>query len=158
MDDEEEHIWLKGLSVLRGNQFIAAVLASASAQSMAGMNRYVYLQRLEKKYDDWPHLLVLLAECHFMMQSTYGAYERMKKIQEIIGSGEDTVLDGAVRHLFSLKHLEDDEVLEGIEIKYYKRPVINDINLKFDTASVHKDWNNLMNQKGIRPLRCDNHN
>ena len=78
---------------------IATAIGGASAQSMMGMLRFKKLEKLEEKYPSWPRLLIYLAECYFLMNCSYGAYLRVKGVQELIGFGSDPYLDKALGYL-----------------------------------------------------------
>jgi hypothetical protein len=99
IDDESRKVWEQALRVTKSDAMIVNTINGVGPQSIVAMTRYQYLEKIQEKYNEWPFLLVLLAECHYLINDIYGAYIRMQKVQSLIGYGTDTALDNPVINL-----------------------------------------------------------
>ena len=55
------------------------------------------------------------------MFDTYGAYKRLKFVQDLVGIENDTVLDAAVIYVLVMVNHDVLEYKEGTEVKRYRR-------------------------------------
>ncbi|CAM6090761.1 unnamed protein product [Calypogeia fissa] len=88
-------------------------------QSRLAKTRYDAWDELEEKYPDWMFIRVLMAEVHYLMNDTYGALQRAKRVQTIVGEGTDTIFDTAVKELEKI--IEEEEKEEGEEMMHSRR-------------------------------------
>jgi hypothetical protein len=65
-------------------------------------------------------MLVAVAECAFLMNDTWGAYERLRRAQQIVGKGQDALLDDAVvelRVLLDNEQQEEDKLGQDVRAR-----------------------------------------
>ena len=97
LGEEEAKLWQTVLDT-RDNypRFISESGFNVSAQSMLAGERLNSLEKLYKvclsKDKVWPTLLVLLAECHFLLNDSQGARMYAEEAQSLLGFGHDNIL------------------------------------------------------------------
>ena len=103
---------------------------------------------LERCFNQYPYLGLVLAECHFSLNDINGALEWCQKVKALLSS-KDQGLQTAIDFLQQISSAEldspdeDEEVTEGYTVQAYSRPGIlgraeDDQDLSLSTETKHK--------------------
>ncbi|KAJ3178841.1 hypothetical protein HDU85_005034 [Gaertneriomyces sp. JEL0708] len=152
LSDEEEVAWRKICETFRLSLAIAPAVQGVGPQSTIAATRYRELEPLVEKFPNWPLVLALKAEVHFLLNDTYEGWVIMTKLKEIIGPSTDRMVDDAVDHLKELLGLNDEEEFlestEDLAVKPYQRPTTFRFTgqVPYDVSQTRNRWTELKEQ------------
>ncbi|KAL3909175.1 MAG: hypothetical protein SGARI_002731 [Bacillariaceae sp.] len=117
------------------------------------------IMKLETFYEmhggsEWPAMLILLAECHFLLNDTRGARIKAAEAQTVVGVGQDKILDQCVDYLRVLEyreiHYQDEFDDDGADIiiRYTKPQAFSTKASPSKLIDVRKLWTSLKQLNG----------
>jgi fido (protein-threonine AMPylation protein) len=131
MGNDAAALWLAICGSREFPIFLSTLPIGVEEQAVLAARRILKLEELYQTTDgsQWPTLLILLSECHFLLNDTPGARMMVEEAQAILGLGRDESLDQC---LDILKAIETSETLDDggtgdeelDEIIYYERPPV----------------------------------
>ncbi|KAJ3010074.1 hypothetical protein HKX48_007594 [Thoreauomyces humboldtii] len=120
--------WEK-LSTAYSTLSIAQSVRGVAPQSIAAADRYRLLDPFVTKFPQWTLPKAMIAECHYLMNDSFGAFDLLLQCQASIGTGVDGNLDNAIAELQKMledEHSGEDNVDDEstLIIKKYRRPAV----------------------------------
>ena len=128
LSDECEDVW-RGRILREGKvKFISDFGHDVEVSSMVAVTYYNRLRLLLEEQPDFPLFLILLAECHFLLNDIHGAHLLVKTAQKQLSlkGKSDSELDKTIAYLAKAAEFDaaeiDEAAEEGVITIPYKRP------------------------------------
>ena len=142
-------------------EFVVDCCPNIDLRSIKASNRYYDLNELYEEHHKNFCLILLLAECHFLMQDTSGCHRLLIEAREVLREAqqkEDSLLNLAIKHVGALADLEKNDNTgqeedydtndSSVQIFRYTRPKLwKASSVSSDLCGLITRWNILCSQR-----------